>query len=93
MSVSRKKQALKKLNNAVKENDSSKKYLNESNKKLKTGFAFKELRYENPVGVLIRFEVTDHQKSISIMNKKQITFTNMVNQGLRYMIEHPELLK
>ena len=55
--------------------------------KLKKGFAYKELRFERPIAILIRFETSEHERAIKIMNKEQKTFTALVNEALKNLLD------
>lgn len=45
--------------------------------------AYEGYVYENPVKILICFEVNDHIRGHKLMNKDGVTFTRVVNDALR----------
>ena len=67
----------------------SKKHYEESElkPKLKKTNIYVGYQYQNPVKVLICFEMADHERAVKMMNKDSITFTRLVNDALKKHLE------
>lgn len=58
---------------------------------------YKGYTYKNPIKILMRFEVDDHQRGIKLMNKTGQSFTKIVNLALKaylkgFEVPEPETL-